>query len=355
MSDTLVWASDAPANNKLSPSADKIKKGWVVENPPHEYFNWYMNRTDNRLLEMEKPVKSYYKYYSAKSRTSNILANAKFTLPATYIVGAHQLRVFLDGILCEPDAQYVECGTPGTESDYIRFLDDIDKSFDIRVEIPIRMLEPKRYVDDETINTIADLKKRVSKLEEPVFCTKFDNPAGSHTAYAKNAIYVLPSEYVVSANQLQVYINGILQYENKDYKEVGAVGTRTTDIIFLKNVAATDNIRVYISIRNGEKYTVLDEDKTLEALHRYVQEHLYMESRKDYTLANQINALADFTVPEYTVGNNGLKMYKNGILLIPNRDYSENGVDGERSTRIIWNITLPAGSLITAIAPYFTE
>lgn len=38
-----VWAS-SPTSNVIKPSDSKILDGWVAEIPPHEWFNWEMNR-----------------------------------------------------------------------------------------------------------------------------------------------------------------------------------------------------------------------------------------------------------------------------------------------------------------------
>lgn len=30
-----------------------MANGWAIEQPPHTYFNWHMNRTDKRLVDLE--------------------------------------------------------------------------------------------------------------------------------------------------------------------------------------------------------------------------------------------------------------------------------------------------------------
>ena len=264
------------------------------------------------------------------------------------------MRVFLEGVLCEAgaDAQYIECGQKGTESTYIRWNDDIPPCFEIRIEVPIRAYEPSRYADNELVDAVAALKDRVAALEEPVFCTKFDSPANTRSSsISPDTIYVLPAEYTVAADQLQVYIDGILQYVGKDYVESGVPGSLSTDIKFLKNVPITANIRVYISIRNGEKYTVLNEAISLEAMHRYILARISKEAREDVTTSEIIVARAEYTVPSYIVGNNSLKVYKNGILMINGRDYSEDTDEGVVSTNIFWHSDVPEGTLISVITP----
>lgn len=352
----LIWAQDASASEKLAPSAEKIVQGWNSETPPHEWFNWYMNRTDTRLSNMEDPLQTYMQRWTAGSRDRTILAKERFDLPVKYEVGSNQLRVYLDGILCEPgeDAQYVECGTPGTKSAYIRWNDDIDVNFDIRIEVPIRAMTTTSIGDEALLGELEDLKTRVANLEQPTYCYKFDSPANTReNDILAGQVYVLPYEYMVATNQLQVYVDGILQYETTDYEELGIAGDTTTDIKFLKDIPVSSNIRVYIAMRNGESYTVLSESLTLAAMHKFVKEHLYREQRQDTTVTERINANADFAVPEYTVGTNTLKVYKNGLLMVEGRDYAEDSEDKTTSTNIFWLSDVMPGTLITVLAPVF--
>ncbi len=50
------WACDAEAQHIKEPSEARIRHGWVIEQPLHSYFNWHMNRTDERLLALEARV-----------------------------------------------------------------------------------------------------------------------------------------------------------------------------------------------------------------------------------------------------------------------------------------------------------
>ena len=357
MSDTLIWASEADLQDKLAPSTEKAAKGWVeMEVPPHQWFNWYMNRTDTRLATMETPTTSYMRRWSSGGRTETILAHQRFNLPVSYIVGGNHLRVFLDGVLCEPGEgnQYIECGVPGSESDYIRWNDDIDPTYDIRIEVPVRYTEPIHYADETLVATVQSLADRIAALEEPTFCRKFDSPANTRSDVVRaNTAYDVGAEYLVGSDQLQVYVNGILQYENADYKELGVAGDVASDIKFLRDIPISDNIRVYISMRNGEHYTVLSEETTLEAMHKYVQEHKYRENRMDVTTTAVIAARAEYAVPEYIVGNNSIKVFKNGILMVKDRDYAEDEDEGTKSTNIFWLEDVQPGTIITAIVPFF--
>jgi hypothetical protein len=50
------WASQASAADIKTPTDARIVSGWVVEQPLHTYFNWHMNRTDDRLTQLEARV-----------------------------------------------------------------------------------------------------------------------------------------------------------------------------------------------------------------------------------------------------------------------------------------------------------
>jgi len=347
MSDTLIWAAEAGETDIFAPSAEKAAMGWERgEKPSHQWFNWYMNRTDTRLKNMEAPVTSYIQRWSSSTRTQTILANSRFELPVSYVVGGKHLRVYLDGVLCEPGAaaQYVECGQEGSESTYIRWNDDIDPSFEIRIEVPIRAFEPSRYADNELAAAVEVLKDRVAALEEPLFCIKVDSPANTrNTVINAGTIHVLPTEYTVGANQLQVYVDGVLQRQGTDYEEYGDTGTQSTDIKFLRYVSIISDIRVFISINNREKY--------IEEMHRYILTHMSKEMRQDVTTTETIAARVEYEVPKYVVGNNSLKVYKNGLLMVNGRDYNEDVEEGVVSTNIFWLASVPTGTLISVIAP----
>ncbi len=58
MADTtyIAWAANASAADKKTPGNAKIKQGWVLEKPSHATMNWWQNRTDTRLAELEAKV-----------------------------------------------------------------------------------------------------------------------------------------------------------------------------------------------------------------------------------------------------------------------------------------------------------
>lgn len=51
-----TWGAKALPANIREPSVERIAQGWVIEQPLHTYFNWHMNRTDKRLVELEARV-----------------------------------------------------------------------------------------------------------------------------------------------------------------------------------------------------------------------------------------------------------------------------------------------------------
>lgn len=349
----VVWASEADEKDVLAPSADKQAKGWVSEIPPHEWFNWHMRRTDQRLDGLEAPVKNTILELLGRERKDTIKKGARFNLPAKYVVGSGQLHVYLDGLLCLPgeNQQYIECGNTYSESDYIRWNDDIPPDFDIRVEIPVTANEPAIYADETLVGEVGDLAKRVEKLEEPVYSTRLDSPANTRDEIIRAGdIFTFDAEYIAGSDNLQVFKNGILLYAGADYQEIGAPGEKSSDIVFTVDVQISDSIRAYISMRGSDEYIVLAGSSSLKTLEEKVAA-LTKQTRFDETVTTRIEALADYSVPPYKPGTSSLRVYKNGALLVPNRDYSENTDDGEVSTRIIWNASVDAGSLITAIAP----
>ncbi len=87
MQANVIWASEAPKNNVAAPSTDKQKQGWIKEVPPHEWFNWYMNRTDSRLTQLEEPWTAHIFTSAAGSREEAVPANEKFQLPAKRMSG----------------------------------------------------------------------------------------------------------------------------------------------------------------------------------------------------------------------------------------------------------------------------
>ena len=251
MQANVIWASEAPKNNVAAPSTDKQKQGWIKEVPPHEWFNWYMNRTDSRLTQLEEPWTAHIFTSAAGSREEAIPANEKFQLPVKYIVGAGQLRVFLDGILCEAGEreQYVEAGQAGDLSDYIRFNDTIDPSHDIRVEIPVSGLQNAGILDG-TIVTVKDLMRLIVQSAMldyglGVITERADSLPGTRLKeYAGGDTYTVP-QYLVGGNGLQVFVDGLLCVRGVDYDEAsGSDGDRATTITWRRAVPVTSTVSV---------------------------------------------------------------------------------------------------------------
>lgn len=353
MGKPIIWASEAPKRNVLAPSAEKQAQGWVSETPPFEWFNWYMRRNDERLASLEDPQSFVVLDIPAQKRFGAIKKGERFNLPAPYIVGSSQLRVYIDDILCHPgkDRQYVECGAEFSESEYIRFNDDIDRKFDVRVEILRRRDDCDIYDSELVSGQIASLKKRLERLEEPIFSYRMDSPANTREETIRaGELLTLDAEYIVGAGQIFVFKNGILLYEGKDYHEIGKDGDKGSDISFAEDLPVSDNLRIVVSIRGSEENIILSEAASLKTIGEKVA-LLTREERRDEIIRERIEAMADYAVPPYRVGSDTLRVYKNGALLMPNRDYSENSDEGEISTRIIFNASVAAESIITAIAP----
>ncbi len=77
-------------------------------------------------------------FSAAGTRTDVIASGADFAVP-DYVVGAHRLEVFLDGLRCvdgtAENAQYAEVGKTGTQSTIIRWHEDIPADSDILVRV----------------------------------------------------------------------------------------------------------------------------------------------------------------------------------------------------------------------------
>ncbi len=71
---------------------------------------------------------------AAGSRTAVIAAGAGWTVPE-YTVGANQLLIALDGVLCMQGQQYGESGTSGEKSTSIIWNIEVDTSRDILVRV----------------------------------------------------------------------------------------------------------------------------------------------------------------------------------------------------------------------------
>ena len=55
-SEHISWAKDAGPQDIKKPTDERIAGGWVVEQPLHTYFNWHMNRADERCRQLEARV-----------------------------------------------------------------------------------------------------------------------------------------------------------------------------------------------------------------------------------------------------------------------------------------------------------
>lgn len=247
-SDNIIWASEASLENLFSPSAEKQKQGWVRETPPHEWFNWYMNRTDRRLLYLEEPCKSTIYTSYAGTRTTVVKAGANFELPGEYLVGSNSLLVYLDGILCEmgEGRQYVEVGLEGTMSNRIRFNDDIGTKHDIKVVIMLRGTDRTNVIEpditlQQLVLTIVDV------LSGSQLHTNLNNgrsvsaPNTRARPIVSGDEFTVP-EYLVAGDCIDVYVDGLLKTPGIDYEERGSANSTSTTIVWKTSVPVTATI-----------------------------------------------------------------------------------------------------------------
>ena len=138
-----AWAADSNAD-KDAPSEDKVSQGWLDnEYPPNEYFNWWQNRADSRLDVLESPVEHTVKSDLHRAGRATYAAGSFYKVPK-YKVGAKQLEVYLDGILCNNGETYGEGYTQdgnavvsGKYAEYIKWNDAIDATYDIVCRAPV--------------------------------------------------------------------------------------------------------------------------------------------------------------------------------------------------------------------------
>ena len=51
-----IWASKALDADVKAPEDVKLLQGWTIEKPRHNFFNWHMKRTDERLEHLEARI-----------------------------------------------------------------------------------------------------------------------------------------------------------------------------------------------------------------------------------------------------------------------------------------------------------
>lgn len=71
--------------------------------------------------------------------------------------------------------------------------------------------------------------------------------------------------------------------------------------------------------------------------------------RDTLTLADELEAGSNLTVPAYTKGAGTLFVYMNGLLLEEGVEYSEIGTTDQESTTLVFSDTLPAGTRMSFI------
>lgn len=330
MSNHVIWASGAQETDVQAPPAEKQVQGWTKEAPPHEWFNWYMNRTDTRLSQLEEPQlgTSYTSFAGTRGKT--IAAGEKFTLPVSYIVGADNLRVYLDGIRCYPgeDQQYMEAGSPGTYSNYIRWNDAIPDKYDISVDIPVKGQDKVALLTGTV--TMEELTQQIasalanSKFQHVSGGSREYSPGGSRpSVLVVGSSYTVP-QYEVGSNKLFVTLKGLLCTPGVEYLEVGTPGSMSTTIAWTTEIPTEASINAYTYDSHGR-----------------------IDSPGD-TRAAVIPAGTEFTVPRYIVGSKRLMVCVNGLLCTPGVEYHEIGDLGTASTTITWTFDVEVNLDITA-------
>lgn len=161
-----AWAADG-GNNVQMPTPEKIASGWVQRDyPPNEYFNWWQNRADSRLDDLESPRLMNTAYSAANVREGVLADGSQYDVPE-YVVGSGQLKVFLDGILCmcagvynstgttvsdTPEGTYFEVGQNGNASTTIKW----NNSTGIATDIEIFVAVPNRATENTYIEAAAE-------------------------------------------------------------------------------------------------------------------------------------------------------------------------------------------------------
>lgn len=261
----IIWASSAAESALATPSADKQAEGWGLETPPFEVMNWLQNRTDRRLNYLEEPWTHYYHVSEAYSREDVIPAGERYACPK-YVVGASQLRVYLDGIPCNmgENAQYTEVGLEGQVSTNIRWNDDIDPEYEIRIESPVRATELVGLVnvsiEDVTTEVVSTMA--TSALNLHVTQETYDSPADTREAIIPAYTDYTVGEYTVGEYELNIHKCGVKLMSGVDYLEIGEAGSTSTTIQFTDDVEVADSLSIVSSIRATGSMTVYPEDST---------------------------------------------------------------------------------------------
>lgn len=261
----IIWASSAAESALATPSADKQAEGWGLETPPFEIMNWLQNRTDRRLNKLEEPWTHNVLVSPAYSRDAVIPAGERYACPQ-YVVGARQLRVYLDGIPCSDgeNAQYMEVGLEGQVSTNIRWNDDIDPEYEVRIESPIRATELVGFVNvtledvtSEIVNTMANTALQLHVKQEV-----FESPADTRDAVIPANTDFTINEYTVGESELNIHKDGVKLMEGVDYVEIGEPGSTSTTIQFTDPVEIADSLSIVSSIRATGSMTVYPEEST---------------------------------------------------------------------------------------------
>lgn len=161
--------------------------------------------------------------------------------------------------------------------------------------------------------------------------------------------YTLPEaiEYVVGFNHIRVSVNGVVLYPGLQYEEVGEESTVSTKIKLLMGLAEGDQVEVWVIPVGGNidvETGVVTPDAGVSC------------SMQTWVVSTDTDAGATVTLPNqmrYVVGKNHLRMSWNGVVLIPDYDFSEIGASGNESGEIRFTFPLSVSDELNAwTVPY---
>ena len=211
MPEHVIWGDQAPAIDIVAPSVEKQHLGWEKEYPPHEFFNWYFNRTDTRLGSLEEPWTKESIHSAPGERTETILAGSEYTVPE-YIVGSRNLEVYLDQYPCIEgiNGTYTEVGDPLTRSTKIVWNDDIASEYDILIKTPTQLSKKINIVTSSVIDFETMLQAIVDKSYPQEIIKKMEElraAADQASLKAEEAATVAQNAAAETRNKEVVVIN----------------------------------------------------------------------------------------------------------------------------------------------------
>jgi hypothetical protein len=165
--------------------------------------------------------------------TAAVAANTQITIPGgfTYIVGAKQLRLVVNGAVLADTQNYAEVGTAGERSSVVTLSFALDAGDQIMAwTVPWAGTAGAPASDDTAI-------------QEEVWVVQTDVASGSQV--------VLPNgmSYEVGANQLRLAVDGVMLMKPYNFTEVGTTGTTSTAIVIGFDLEAGAEMTAWVSPR----------------------------------------------------------------------------------------------------------